>query len=100
MNGAAPTFTITSGTGATGGLEGIGGLPSEFAAISKAVTGAYLSSEGNAFSTRTASQIIQQNFDPGEKDKPYVVVDGNLITGRDPLSADLFGDTVVKKLSQ
>ena len=69
MNGAAPTFTITSGTGATGGLEGISGLPSEFAAISKAVTGAYLSSEGNAFSTRTASQIIQQNFNPGESNQ-------------------------------
>jgi uncharacterized protein GlcG (DUF336 family) len=70
MTGAAPTFTITSGTGATGGLEGVSGLPSEFAAIAKAVTGAYLSSEGNAFSTRTASQIIQQNFDPGENNQP------------------------------
>jgi uncharacterized protein GlcG (DUF336 family) len=36
------------------------------AAISKAVTAAYLSSEGNAFSTRTASQIVQKNFNPGE----------------------------------
>jgi uncharacterized protein GlcG (DUF336 family) len=70
MNGAAPTFTMTSGTGATGGLEGVNGLPSELAAIAKAVTGAYLSSEGNAFSTRTASQIIQQNFDPGESNQP------------------------------
>lgn len=70
MTGAAPTFTITSGTGATGGLEGISGLPSELAAIAKAVTGAYLSSEGNAFSSRTASQIIQQNFDPGENNQP------------------------------
>lgn len=70
MNGAAPTFTISSGTGASGGLEGVGGLPSELAAIAKAVTGAYLSSEGNAFSTRTASQIIQQNFNPGENNQP------------------------------
>jgi len=70
MNGAAATFTITSGTGATGGLEGVSGLPSELAAIAKAVTGAYLSSEGNAFSTRTASQIIQQNFNPGENNQP------------------------------
>ena len=30
--------------------------------ISKALTGAYLSSSGNAFSTRTASQIVQRNF--------------------------------------
>jgi uncharacterized protein GlcG (DUF336 family) len=40
------------------------------AAIAKAVTGAYLSSEGNAFSTRTASQIVQENFNPGEQDQP------------------------------
>ena len=70
MNGALATFTITSGRGVTGGLEGLNILPSELAAISKAVTGAYLSSEGNAFSTRTASQIIQQNFNPGEANQP------------------------------
>lgn len=40
------------------------------AAIAKAVTGAYLSSEGNAFSTRTASQIVQEHFNPGEIDQP------------------------------
>ena len=40
------------------------------AAISKAITGAYLSSEGNAFSTRTASQIVQQHFDPGTAGAP------------------------------
>lgn len=40
------------------------------AAIAKAVTGAYLSSEGNAFSTRTASQIIQEHFNPGVSDQP------------------------------
>jgi uncharacterized protein GlcG (DUF336 family) len=40
------------------------------AAISKAVTGAYLSSEGNAFSTRTASQIIQEHFNPGVANAP------------------------------
>ncbi len=59
------------------GLEGIQlptvGVPlniDDQAAISKAITGAYLSSEGNAFSTRTASQIIQENFNPGEQDQP------------------------------
>ena len=41
-------------------------VPSTLAAIAKAVTGAYLSSEGNAFSTRTASQIVQEHFNPGE----------------------------------
>ncbi|WP_026091765.1 heme-binding protein [Blastomonas sp. AAP53] len=39
-------------------------VPAEIAAISKAVTGAYLSSGGNAFSSRTASQIVQQHFPP------------------------------------
>lgn len=38
------------------------------------------------------------DYDPGEKDKPFVVIDGNLITGRDPMSATLFGKEVVKKL--
>jgi uncharacterized protein GlcG (DUF336 family) len=70
MSGAAPTFTITSGTGAQGGLEGIDVLPPELAAISMAITGAYLSSAGNAFSTRTASQIIQDHFNPQENKQP------------------------------
>ncbi|MEQ8953633.1 MAG: heme-binding protein, partial [Gammaproteobacteria bacterium] len=39
-------------------------------AITKAITGAYLSSEGNAFSSRTASQIVQENFNPGEINQP------------------------------
>ena len=70
MTGAAATFTITSGRGVVGGLEGVSVVPSEFAAISKAITGAYLSSEGNAFTTRTANQIVQQNFNPGEINSP------------------------------
>ena len=53
-----------------GGLEGIV-LPAAvggdaLVAIAKAITGAYLSSQGNAFSTRTAGQIIQEHFNPGE----------------------------------
>lgn len=36
----------------------------ELAAIAKAITGAYLSSGGNAFSTRTASMIVQEHFPP------------------------------------
>ncbi len=35
---------------------------------------------------------------PGESGKPFVVVDGNLITGRDPISSELFGRTVVEHL--
>ena len=69
MNGAQPTALISSNRGVVGGLEGAS-VPSQFAAISKAITGAYLSSEGNAFSTRTASQIVQENFNPGEINSP------------------------------
>jgi uncharacterized protein GlcG (DUF336 family) len=63
------------------GLEGLRlPLPSEpplnglnidaLAAIAKAVTGAYLSTEGNAFTTTTASQIIESHFNPGELGQP------------------------------
>lgn len=61
----------------SGGLEGIS-LPTaaapvsidDQAAIAKALTAAYVSTEGNAFSTRTAGQIIQQHFNPGEANQP------------------------------
>ena len=39
-------------------------VPAVAAAIAKAITGAYLSSSGNAFSSRTASMIVQQHFPP------------------------------------
>ena len=39
-------------------------VPAAAAAIAKAITGAYLSSSGNAFSTRTASMIVQEHFPP------------------------------------
>ncbi len=70
MTGARTAVTISSGRSVSGGLEGIAIIPSELAAISKAVTGAYLSSEGNAFSSRTASQIVQEHFNPGELGGP------------------------------
>ncbi|MEO8445420.1 MAG: heme-binding protein [Gammaproteobacteria bacterium] len=70
MNGAPGSVTITSGSGVQGGLENVSIIPDTLAAISKAVTGAYLSSEGNAFSTRTASQIVQEHFNPGEQLAP------------------------------
>jgi uncharacterized protein GlcG (DUF336 family) len=79
---------IDGGRGVTTGLDGLSVLPaisslptsdttitepvSElpiltlFAAVSKAGSAAYLSSQGNAFTSRTASQIIQENFNPGE----------------------------------
>lgn len=65
MNGAATTITAVSpGSAVDGGLEGVNIFPDSMAAITKAVTGAYLSTEGNAFSTRTASQIVQDHFNP------------------------------------
>ena len=70
MTGAADTFRIDGGRGVRGGLEQVDVLPSSLAAISKALTGAYLSSAGNAFSTRTASQIVQENFNPQEANQP------------------------------
>ncbi|HTH28664.1 MAG TPA: heme-binding protein, partial [Sphingobium sp.] len=39
-------------------------IPAAGGAIAKAITGAYLSSGGNAFSTRTASMIVQPHFPP------------------------------------
>lgn len=46
------------------GLENVT-VPSCAAAISKAISGAFLSSQGHAFSTRTASFIVQEHFPPG-----------------------------------
>jgi uncharacterized protein GlcG (DUF336 family) len=70
MTGAKPTFRIGSDHAVSGGLENIDILPDTFAALTKAITGAYLSSNGNAFSTRTASQIVQENFNPREFNQP------------------------------
>jgi uncharacterized protein GlcG (DUF336 family) len=70
MTGAAATFRIGVGGSVRGGLENIDILPSTFAALSKAMTGAYLSSNGNAFTTRTASQIVQEFFNPREFNQP------------------------------
>ena len=68
--GVATNVTIASGRPVVGGLEGVTLQISNLAAIAKAITGAYLSSEGNAFSTRTASQIVQEHFNPGELGQP------------------------------
>lgn len=71
MNGAATSVTVTSPGAATdGGLEGVNIVPDSLAAIAKAITGAYLSTEGNAFTSRTASQIVQDHFNPGGNLQP------------------------------
>jgi len=79
MAGAPSTFQIRGGgplqtpnpiTGLVPvGLEGTR-LPSRFAAISKAGTAAFFSTSGNAFTTRTASFIIQEHFPPGVNFQP------------------------------
>lgn len=71
MANAHGNVLITSNRGipAGNGLEGLE-VPAVFAAISKAVTGNYLSSGGNSFSTRVASQIVQEHFNPGEFNQP------------------------------
>jgi uncharacterized protein GlcG (DUF336 family) len=64
MAGAPPTATLRASTSGTN-LDAQGVVaPATAAAIAKAITGAYLSSGGNAFSTRTASMIVQQHFPP------------------------------------
>ncbi len=64
MAGAPATATLRASTsGANLDAQGVV-APASVAAIAKAVTGAYLSSGGNAFSTRTASMIVQQHFPP------------------------------------
>ncbi|MGB0262829.1 MAG: hypothetical protein ACPGCY_08605, partial [Henriciella sp.] len=64
MTDASPTIRIRPGpNGEDTGFQGLD-VPRAAAAISKAVTGAYLSSSGNAFSTRTASMIVQEHFPP------------------------------------
>jgi len=64
MPGAPPTAMISDApNGDNIDVQGAA-VPSTLAAIAKAITGAYLSSGGNAFTSRTASQIVQEHFPP------------------------------------
>lgn len=68
MTGAPPMTVVGAGKCKdrpvfSCGLEGAM-VPTCAAAISKAVTGAFLSSQGHAFSTRTAGFIVQEHFPP------------------------------------
>jgi uncharacterized protein GlcG (DUF336 family) len=78
-SGQTPSVLVSSARGVNYGLDDlqltalggpVGANADAFAAIAKAVTGAYLSSSGNAFTTRTASQIVQQFFNPQEVGNP------------------------------
>jgi uncharacterized protein (TIGR03437 family) len=61
MNGANQLVRITGGKPIDQGLEGVM-VPSMLAAISKAGTAAFFSTQGSAINTRTASAIVQENF--------------------------------------
>jgi uncharacterized protein GlcG (DUF336 family) len=63
MTGARATARARPGADGNIDVQGVT-VPAALGAIAKAITGAYLSSSGNAFSTRTASQIVQQHFPP------------------------------------
>ena len=63
MTGAPTTTTLRAGPSGNLDVQGVV-APAAAGAIAKAVTGAYLSSAGNAFSTRTASMIVQEHFPP------------------------------------
>ena len=63
------TQRVDSGRGIQGGLEGLD-IPSELTAIAKAITSVYFSSEGNAFTSRTAGQVAQEHFNPGDITAP------------------------------
>lgn len=67
MAGAPSTTTISGG--GLGGLEGAS-VSARFAAISKAGTAAFFSTQGSAFTTRTASFIVQDHFPPGVSPSP------------------------------
>jgi len=57
-------FVPRAPDGSSNDLQGVDVPGAVAGAIAKAVTGAYLSSGGNAFSTRTASMIVQEHFPP------------------------------------
>jgi uncharacterized protein GlcG (DUF336 family) len=78
MNGAPTTLAVrtTNRTVKPTDVEGLvvpgtaDANPLVAAAIAKAITGDYLSSGGNAFSTRTASFIVQEHFPAGNNMLP------------------------------
>lgn len=76
MPGAPRLLDITTGnepiTGGPvkGGVDNVGIVPAELGALAKALTAMYFSSEGNAFTSRTGGQVIQEHFNPGEFNTP------------------------------
>lgn len=66
---AATTVISHPSRPARGGLEGQE-VPASLASISKAVTGSFLSTQGHAFTTRTAGFIVQEHFPPSVNFQP------------------------------
>ena len=72
MNGSNQRLLVPRGpSGSTHDLQGVDVPGAVAGAIAKAITGAYLSSAGNAFSTRTASMIVQEHFPPSSVSKGF-----------------------------
>lgn len=69
MTGASSTTLIRSVGTAGQGLENLT-VPASAASHSKAGTAGLFSTAGNAFTTRTASFIIQEHFPPGIDNRP------------------------------
>lgn len=46
------------------------------------------------------TRLGKVQYSAGEKGKPHVVVDGKLVTGRDPMSSELFAEKVIEVLEK
>jgi putative intracellular protease/amidase len=80
---------ICAGTGLLATAKNLDGKTPQFKG--RKVTG-YREVEG------LLTSLGQVRYGQGDPTKPHVVVDGNLITGRDPESSKLFGETIVDKI--
>ncbi|HEX8292394.1 MAG TPA: heme-binding protein [Pyrinomonadaceae bacterium] len=69
MTGAPSTARVSGGGAGGQGLEGLD-VPAPLAAVSKAGTAGVFSTQGNAFTTRTGSFIIQEHFPPATSFQP------------------------------
>ena len=92
LGSGKPTGLLCSSTGLLGVARNYNGQGKPLAA-GRHVTG-YYRVEG------LLRELGKVNYDGGDPKLPYVVIDGNLITGRDPMSAQMFGDTMVRVLKQ
>ena len=77
---------ICAGTGLLATANNLDGRTPQFAG--RKITG-YGEVEG------LLTQVGKLNYSSGDLSKPYVVVDKNLVTGRDPMSSKLFGENLI-----